>query len=82
MHLHVHLGIGAIHHMQDDIAVARLLQCTLKGLNQMMGKLADKSYGVCKQYLLSILQGIASGRGVQRGEKLILRQDSRSGQTV
>ena len=68
--------------MEDDIAVARLLQRTLKGFNQMMGKLADKSHGVCKQYLLAILQGIASGGGVQGGEKLILRQDSRPGQTV
>ena len=36
----------------------------------MMGKLADKSHGVCKGYLLAILQGIAPGGGVQGGKSL------------
>ena len=46
MHLHIHLWVGTVHHMKDDIAVARLLQGALKRLDQMVGKLAYKAHRI------------------------------------
>ena len=46
MHLHIHLGIGAVHHMEDHIAVLCLLQSALKGFDQMVGELPDKAYRI------------------------------------
>ena len=42
MHLHVHLGIGTVHHMKDDIAVPGLLKRTSERFYQVVGKLSDE----------------------------------------
>ena len=52
MHLFFLLRIGRIHHMDDDVRILYLFQRALKGLDQMMRQFADKSDGICHQYLL------------------------------
>lgn len=82
MHLHIHLGIGAVHHMEDHIAVAGLLQGTLKGIDQMMGQLTDKSYRIRQKDLLSICHYKGPCSGIQSRKKLVFRQDPCSCQPV
>ena len=52
IHLHIHLGIGAVHHMKNDVRVLCLLQCALKRLDQIMGQLPYKSDRVSQKNLL------------------------------
>ena len=68
--------------MKDHIAVAGLLQGALERLDQMVGKLSDKSDRIRKKDGLSIRKDDGPGGGIQRREQLILRQDPRVGQAV
>ena len=78
MHLHVHLRVRTVHHMEDHIAVARLLQSTLKSLHQMMRKFPDKSYGIRQENLFTSRKRQCPCRRIQGREELIFRQDSGS----
>ena len=82
LHLRVYLRACAVHHMQDEIRVAGFLQGALKSLHQMVGKLSDEADRVRKQQLLAAGKLHAPGGGIERGEKLILRQNVRPGQGV
>ena len=82
MHLHIHVWIGAIHHMQDDVAVLCFLQGTLKCLDQVMRQLADKANRICQHDLLPALQLQIAGGGIQGCKKLVLCQNTCIGQTV
>ena len=77
MHLHIHIGIGAVHHMKNHITVARLLQGTFKGFDQVMRQFADKTDRIRQKNLLSALQLQPSGSRVQGGKQLVLCQNSR-----
>ena len=82
MHMHIHLGIGTVHYMKDDITVACLFQGTFKCFYQMVGQFVDKTNGICKKVLLSVSQCKTAGRWVQRSKKFILCQDPRSSKTI
>ena len=68
--------------MKNVIGVAGLLQRTLEGLHQMVGKLPDKADRIRQQNLLAAWQLHPAGGGIQCGEQLIFRQDTGSGQGV
>ena len=40
------IGVGGIHHMQEQVSIYRLLQRGLKGVDQAVGQIADKTYRV------------------------------------
>ena len=54
MELHIHLGTGTICHLKDNVTVAGLLQGALKSLDQMVGKLSDKTYCIRQKDLLPV----------------------------
>ena len=62
--------------MKDHIGVLCLLQGTLKGLNQMMRKFSDKSYGIRQENLFPSRKRQCPRRRIQGREELIFRQDS------
>ena len=72
MHMHIHLGIGTVHYMKDDITVACLFQGTFKCFYQMVGQFVDKTNGICKKDLLSIIQCQRSCSRVQGCKQLVL----------
>ena len=74
MHLYLRLRIGCIYHMNDIIRIFGFLQSTLEGFHQIVGKLADKAYGIRKKKLLSVIQCQKTGSRIQCGKQLILRK--------
>ncbi len=48
-HLCIHIRIGAVHHMKDDVCIFCLLQRTAECLDQMMRQLTDKADRIGKR---------------------------------
>ena len=76
MHLHIHVWIRAVYHMQDDVAVFCFLQRTFKRLDQMMRQLADKTDRIGQHDLLPAFQLQIAGGWIQRCKQLILCQNA------
>ena len=82
MHLHVHLRIGAVHHMEDHITVPRFFKRTLECLDKVMRKLPDKSDRIRQKDLLPTRKHKRSRRRIQSCKELIFRQDPGSCQFI
>ena len=82
MDLRVQLWIGHVRHVEDDVAVACLLQSALKGLDQVVRQLSDKAYRICQKNILAAGKLKHPGGGIQSGEQLVLRQNPCVGQII
>ena len=71
-----------IHNMQQQIGIRQLLERCLKRRYEMMRQLADESYRIRKQYLLSAGKLQFPGCGVKGCKQLVFCQDSCPGQRI
>ena len=66
-HLLNKVGARRIHHMQQQIGIHSLLQCSLKRVNQTVGQVADEAHGIRQRNrALGITKVELAGRGVER----------------
>ena len=82
IHLLVHLWIGKIRHMQNHIRIFCFLQGTSERFNQVVRKLADKSYRIREQNLLISRKSQHSRGRIQCCEQLVLLQHFCPGQGI
>ena len=68
LHMFIHLRIGSVYHVEDHICIFGFLQCTFKGLDQMMRQFSNKSYRICQKNLLSARKIQRPCRWIQRGK--------------
>src|SRR6185437_1048888 len=73
--------MGDIDDMQQDIRLAHLVQRALEALHQVMRQLADKTYGIAEKERHG-LEDDLPGRGIERGEELVFREDVAFAQKV
>ena len=59
--------------MQQDIAFLHLIERTLEALDQVMGEFSDETHRITEQEGCILVHDF-SGRRIQRGKQLILRQ--------
>ena len=71
MHLFIHLRIRSIYNMENIVCIFCFFKCAFKRLDQMVRKLADKSYRVCQKHLLMSIQFQHTGGRVECCKKLI-----------
>ena len=76
------IGAGQVGDHQQQVGEHGLLQRGAKGLNQLMGELADEAHGVHQQAAAVVGQIDIAHHRVQRGEQLVLHQHVRAGQRV
>ena len=75
-------GAGSIAHVQNDVRRCSLLQRGAKRLHQMVRQAAHKADRIDEHNGLAAGQLQRARRGVQRREKLILRQNARLRQEI
>ncbi len=74
--------VGGIDHVQQQRGLARLLQCRLKGSNQIVRQVANKPYRIGQHGLTNVSNvNTAQGR-IQRGKQLVRSVDLRFGDLI
>ena len=76
------LGVGSVQNMEQQFALASLLQGRFKGFNEQMRQPAYKAYGVGYKSLAAVGQPAGARERVQGSEQLILAKGVRAGQSV
>ena len=66
--------VGDVHHMNQQVGFAHLVQRRFERLDKMMRELADKTDGVGEQERQIVDSDLADG-GIERGKELVLGKD-------
>ena len=66
------VGIGGIHHVQQQVGIGRFLQGGLEGVDQAVRQVADEPHRVGQRHRAAGLAKVELARGgVERGEQLV-----------
>ena len=76
------VGVGGVHHVQQQVRVPHLLQGGAEGLHQLGRQVAHEADGVGVGELAAVRGLGAAHRGVEGGEKGVLHQHPGSGEPV
>ena len=81
-HLTERIRVGAVHDVQQQIGVHRLLQGRAERFDQVVGQMPDEPDGVSEGVHAAVCCLSAPGGGVEGGEERVLNQHARTGQPV
>ena len=68
------VGVGDVHHVQQDVGEVDLLQRGPERGDQRGGEALDEAHGVGEEGLQAVGEGDPAGGGVEGGEELVLHQ--------
>ena len=71
-----------IYHMDQNIGVLRLLQCTSECIYQMMRQLMNKTDGICQQQFLPVIQCQIPCCRIKGSKKFVLLKNTGTCQSV
>ena len=72
LHLLLEIFIGHVNHLEQQIALLKLLEGGLEGIDELLGQIVNEAYGVGDDQLRAIGKVDGAGGGPQRGEELVL----------